>query len=291
MEVPGGRQDPIHRIGRVTAAIFGVIYFTFTLFPLLWMLLMALKSQDQLLTTTFIFKPTLENFRAILVGAQTTVVTGTFRTDFPRYFYNSLVMSSAAVAISILVGVPAAYALARFRFAGKEHLAFTFLSFRFAPEMMVIVPLSVIYQKLGLYNTKIGIIWVYQLITLPMIIWIMRGYFEDISADLEQAAMVDGYSWLQVFLKVLLPLVRPGLAAAALLAFVFAWNNFVFALLLGGSEVQTVTVTALNYLSSQQLQYNYMAAASLISALPQMILAVIIQRHLVRGLSFGAVKA
>ena len=159
---------------------------------------------------------------------------------------NSVILSVLAVSVSLLVGVPAAYALARFKFRGKESLAFTFLSFRFAPEFAVIIPLSIIYRRLGIYNTYGGIVWVYQLITLPLLIWVLRGYFEEISPEIEQAAMTDGYSWWQVFIRILLPLVRPGLAASALLAFVFAWNNFVFPLVLGGSEVQTVTVSALS---------------------------------------------
>jgi multiple sugar transport system permease protein len=199
-------------------------------------------------------------------------------------------MSSGAVALALLVGVPAAYALARFKFKGKENLAFTFLSFRFAPEFTVLIPLSIIYRKLGLYNTYFGIIWVLQLVTLPLLIWVLRGYFEDISPEIEQAAMTDGYSWAQVFWRILLPLVRPGLAASALLAFVFAWNNFIFPLILGGAEVQTVTVSALSFLSSEQAYYNRMAAACVIASIPQIVLALSIQRYLIRGLSFGAVK-
>jgi multiple sugar transport system permease protein len=190
----------------------------------------------------------------------------------------------------LLVGVPAAYALARYNFKGKEDLAFTFLSFRFAPELVVIIPLSVLYRRLGLYDTYMGIIWVYQLITLPLLIWVLRSYFEDISPDIEQAAMVDGYPWWQIFWKILLPLVRPGLAAASLLAFVFAWNNFIFPLVLGASNVQTVTVAALGYISSAQAFFNRMAAAAVVSSVPQIILALSIQRYLIRGLSFGAVK-
>ena len=169
-------------------------------------------------------------------------------------------------------------------------MAFTFLSFRFAPELVVIIPLSIIYRQLGLYDTYFGIIWVYQLVTLPLLIWVLRSYFEDISPDIEQAAMIDGYPWWRIFGNILLPLVRPGLAAAALLAFVFAWNNFIFPLVLGGSDVQTVTVAALGYISSAQAFFNRMAAASVISSIPQIVLALSIQRYLIRGLSFGAVK-
>ena len=124
-----------------------------------------------------------------------------------QFFFNNLIVSVAAVLVSLVVGVPAAYALARFQFKGKEDIAFTILSFRFAPEILVILPLYLIYQRLGLYDTYFGLIWVYQLITLPLLIWILRGFFEDISPDIEAAAQLDGYTWWQVFLRVLLPLV------------------------------------------------------------------------------------
>lgn len=269
---------------------FLIIYFLFALFPIVWMILVSLKSTNELFTTQFIFTPTLENYQAILFGDPRAAAGVVARQEFPRNFLNSFIVSSGAVVISLLVGVPAAYALARYNFRGKENLAFTFLSFRFAPELVVIIPLSLLYRQLGLYDTYFGIIWVYQLVTLPLLIWVLRSYFEDISPDIEQAAMIDGYPWYRIFLQVLLPLVRPGLAAAALLAFVFAWNNFIFPLVLGASNVQTVTVSALGYISSAQAFFNRMAAAAVISSLPQIILALSIQRYLIRGLSFGAVK-
>lgn len=266
------------------------LYFLFALFPIFWMVLVSLKSGTELFTTQFIFTPTIENYYAIFFGDPRASAGVVARQEFPRFFLNSLIVSSGAVIVSLLVGVPAAYALARFRFKGKEDLAFTFLSFRFAPELVVLIPLSVIYRQLGLYDTYAGIIWVYQLVTLPLLIWVLRSYFEDISPDIEQAAMVDGYPWWRIFFSILLPLVRPGLAAASLLAFVFAWNNFIFPLVLGGSNVQTVTVSALGYISSAQGFFNRMAAASVVSSIPQIVLALSIQRYLIRGLSFGAVK-
>ncbi len=269
---------------------FLILYFLFALFPIVWMVLVSLKSTNELFTTQFIFTPTLDNYQAILFGDARAAAGVIAKQEFPRNFLNSFIVSSGAVVVSLLVGVPAAYSLARYDFKGKENLAFTFLSFRFAPELVVIIPLSLIYRQLGLYDTYFGIIWVYQLVTLPLLIWVLRSYFEDISPDIEQAAMIDGYPWYRIFLQVLLPLVRPGLAAAALLAFVFAWNNFIFPLVLGASNVQTVTVSALGYISSAQAFFNRMAAAAVISSLPQIILALSIQRYLIRGLSFGAVK-
>ena len=266
-------------LGRVSKTLLLLIYAMFDLFPLLWMIIMSLKPDSQMFTTTFIFSPTMENYDAVFL-----------RSDYSHFFFNNLLVSVSAVLLSLIVGVPAAYALARFQFKLKEDIAFTILSFRFAPEILVILPLFLIYQKTGLYDTYFGLIWVYQLITLPLLIWILRGYFEDISPDIEAAAQLDGYKWWQVFLKVLLPLVKPGLVAAGLLCFIFAWNAFTFPLLLSDSRAQTSTVVALRFLASDTVHYGQVAAAATISALPEVILALLIQKHLVRGLSFGAVK-
>jgi multiple sugar transport system permease protein len=284
------KRNLSHTFINVLSDGFLILYFIFALFPLVWMVLVSLKGGTELFTTRFVFTPTLENYYAIFFGDPRAAAGVVAKQEFPRYFLNSLIVSIGAVILSLMVGVPAAYALARYHFKGKEDLAFTFLSFRFAPELVVIIPLSVIYRQLGLYDTYFGIIWVYQLVTLPLLIWVLRSYFEDISPDIEQAAMVDGYPWWRIFWEILLPLVRPGLAAAALLAFIFAWNNFIFPLILGGSNVQTVTVSALGYISSAQGFFNRMAAASVVSSIPQIVLALSIQRYLIRGLSFGAVK-
>lgn len=255
------------------------LYALFALFPLFWMVLISFKSDAQMFNTTFFFTPTLENYKAVLL-----------ETNYFKYFFDSLIVSGIAVIISVLAGVPAAYALARYDFKKKEDLAFQILSFKFAPEILVVLPLFMIYQKIGLYDTYFGLIWVYQLITMPLLIWVIRGYFEDISVEIEHAAQVDGYSWWQVFLKRLLPLIKPGLVSASLLAFIFAWNNFTFPLQLSGTKVETITVASLKYIASDTVHYGQMAVAATVSALPAVIFALCIQKHLVRGLSFGAVK-
>src|SRR6516162_8818734 len=265
-------------IGSAAKTVLLILYALFALFPLLWMVILSFKPDSQMFTTTFIFTPTLENFRAVFA-----------ESDFLRTLWNNLVVSVLAVALSLIVGVPAAYALGRFDFKGKEDIAFVFLSFKFAPEILVIIPLYLIYQQLHLIDSVVGLVWVYQLISLPLLIWILHGYFEDLSKDMEAAAQLDGYSWWQVFFKMLLPLVKPGLVAAGLLCFIFAWNSFTFPLLLS-NNVQTSTVIALRYLASDTVHYGQVAAAAAISALPEVILALLIQKHLVRGLSFGAVK-
>lgn len=267
----------------------------FFIFPIYWAVLMAFKTQAD--TTAwppkFFFTPTLDNFRVVLgLGGSSNpsgVIAGVSTSIIPALGH-SLVISLGALLVSLIIGIPAAYALARYKFASRESIAFTFLSFRFAPELLVIIPLFVVFRNIRLYDTYIGMIWVYQLITLPMIVWIVRGYFEDIPLEVEEAAKVDGCNWWGTFRHVALPLAAPGIAAALLLAFIYAWNNFIFVLILGGEHTQTVTLAALNFLSSEQQVYGQMAAAVLVSILPVLALALYGQKYLVRGLSLGAVK-
>lgn len=268
-----------------------ILYFIGALFPVVWVFSLAFKETSQILTwpPQFIFSPTLENFRNLFSGL-TGGNTGSSTVAFLHNFTNSLIISFGAVILSVLVGVPATYAIARYKFKGKEDLAFTILSFRFAPELMVIIPIYIFFQKLNLLDTYIGLIWVYQLITLPMIVWILRGYIEDVSRELEEACWLDGFGRVRTFFRVILPLIRPGIAASGLLAFIYAWNNFVFAVLLGGSRTAPVTVGAMQFISADALRYGDMAAAIVLAAIPALALALYAQKHLIRGLSLGAVK-
>ena len=267
------------RLGRIVQNGLLAIYSIFALFPLIWMLILTFKSDAEMYTTTFVFTPTLANYKEVLL-----------HTDYMKYMLDSLIVSGGAVLISVLAGVPAAYALARYNFKKKEDIAFQILSFKFAPEILVVLPLFMIYQRLGIYDSYFGLIWVYQLISMPLLIWVVRGYFEDISVEIEYAAQVDGYSWYQIFFKNLVPLIKPGLVSAALLAFIFAWNSFTFPLMLGGTNVQPITVAITKFLGTDRAHYGQLAVAAAVSALPAIIFALCIQKHLVRGLSFGAVK-
>ncbi len=256
-----------------------VLYAIFALFPLVWMVILSFKPDSQMYTTTFFFDATLDNYKAVLL-----------ESDYLKYLVDSLVVSCGAVIISVIAGVPAAYALARYNFKKKEDIAFQILSFKFAPEILVVLPLFMIFQKLGIYDSYFGLIWVYQLVSMPLLIWVVRGYFEDISVEIEHAAQVDGYSWQQIFFKMLVPLIKPGLVSAALLAFIFVWNSFTFPLILAGIHVQPITVAITKFLGTDSAHYGQLAVAATVSALPAIIFALCIQKHLVRGLSFGAVK-
>jgi multiple sugar transport system permease protein len=274
--------------GAIAADVLVLVWFVFSLFPILWMVLLALKTSAEQTSTYFVFTPTLENFGTVVSQRGTDLTS----VDFTRALLNSILNCGGAVIVSLVVGIPAAYAAGRWKYRGSEDLMFQMLSFRFAPELMVIVPLFVIYNQVGLFDSTFGQIWVLQLVSMPLVVWILRSYFQDLSPELEQAALLDGYTRRRAFVMVALPLVRPGIAAAALLAFIFTWNNYVFPLILTDSAATPVTVAVTKFLGGGgQAYYNLTAAAALIGALPPLVLALTIQRYLVRGLSFGAVKA
>lgn len=280
--------SPLERILRGVALALVVLFF---MFPIVWILLMSFQTNETILRSppSVIFEPTFSNYRALITGRLETQA-GTLDIAFMRNLWNSVLLSTCAVALSLLLGVPAAYAFARHRFRGSEDIAFTLLSFRFAPPLLVLLPLALYFQQLGLANTYVGLIWVYQLICLPLILWIVRGYFEDISPDVEHAWRLAGHGWFSAFRRIALPLAGPGIAAAGLLAFIFAWNNFVFALVLASADKQPVTVGALAFVTASGIQYGQIAAAIVLSITPTLALALYAQKYLVEGLSLGAVK-
>ncbi|MCB2009858.1 MAG: carbohydrate ABC transporter permease [Geminicoccaceae bacterium] len=276
---------------RVLRGVLLTIVALFFLFPIFWVFLMSFQTNETILRIppSIVFEPTLQNYVALISGKLVSNA-GVLEIAFMKNLGNSLILSVVSVALSLLLGVPAAYAFARFKFRLGEDIAFTLLSFRFAPPLLVLLPLALYFQSMGLIDTYFGLIWVYQLITLPLILWIVRGYFEDISEDIEYAYRVDGNSWLRTFLKISVPLARPGIAAAMLLAFIFAWNNFVFALILASADKQPVTVGALAFVTASGIQYGQIAASIVLSVTPTLLLALYAQRYLVEGLSLGAVK-
>jgi multiple sugar transport system permease protein len=278
----------LERLLRGMALTLVVVFF---MFPIVWIFMMSFQTNETILRIPpqLVFEPTLANYTALITGKLQTAA-GTLDIAFMRNLWNSIFLSVTSVAVALLLGVPAAYAFARHKFRGSEDIAFTLLSFRFAPALLVLLPLTLYFQKLGLANTYFGLIWVYQLICLPLILWIVRGYFEDIPADIEYAYRIAGHSWFATFRKIALPLAGPGIAAAGLLAFIFAWNNFVFALVLASADKQPVTVGALAFITSSGIQYGQISAAIVLSITPTLALALYAQRYLVEGLSLGAVK-
>lgn len=280
--------NPIERVLRGIAITLVILFF---MFPILWIFLMSFQTNETILRVppSIVFEPTIQNYKALITGTLDTAA-GALEIEFMRNIFNSLFLSTASVALGLLLGVPAAYAFARLKFRGAEDIAFTLLSFRFAPPLLVLLPLTIYFQQIGLADTYFGLVWVYQLIVLPLILWIVRGYFEDIPVDVEYAYRIAGHSWFSTFRKIALPLAGPGIAAAGLLAFIFAWNNFIFALVLASADKQPVTVGALAFITASGIQYGQIASGIVLSITPTFALALYAQRYLVEGLSLGAVK-
>ena len=281
-------RSPLERTLRGIAITLVILFF---MFPIFWIVLMSFQTNETILRVppSIVFEPTLQNYRALVTGELETSA-GSLEIAFMSNLWNSLFLSTMSVAVGLLLGVPAAYAFGRLKFRGSEDIAFTLLSFRFAPPLLVLLPLTIYFQQIGLADTYFGLIWVYQLIVLPLILWIVRGYFEDIPADIEYAYRVAGHSWFSTFRRIALPLAMPGISAAGLLAFIFAWNNFIFALVLASADKQPVTVGALAFVTASGIQYGQIAAGIVLSILPTLGLALYAQRYLVEGLSLGAVK-
>lgn len=258
-----------------------VAYTAFALFPLFWVFLMSLKVQRDVIATPpkFIFSPTLQNYAEVLS-----------RPDFLTPFKNSLIVTFGSLFLSALIALPAAYALARMEFRGKEDLAFAFLSLRFAPELIILLPLFVIYQSLGLYDTYIGLILIYQLITFPLMVWMMRSFLEDVPKELEEAVQIDGGTWFTSFRMIVTRIALPGLAASCVLSFIYAWNHFVFALVLASQRTQVITGGLLQFISFEQIQWGSMAAGVMLAIVPEFLIAVFALRYMIRGLTAGTVK-
>lgn len=268
-----------------------VVLVVWSVFPFFWIFLTSLKSPADVIAVppTFVFKPTISNYMALIFGEQ----RGNFaaaRPDFPRYFLNSIIISFGAVGLSLATGIPAAYALARFEFPFKNTLAFVFMSFRFVPFVAFVIPIYVLYQRTGLYNTHIGLILAYQIISLPFTIWMLRSFFLEIPKEIQESAKIDGCSELGVLARIILPLSAPGIAVTVILGFMFCWNAFNFPLMLAGRQTFPVTVGAIQFISYEQVLWGQMAAASIVSVMPQLILSLLVQKYIVRGLTMGAVR-
>lgn len=278
---------------RATPYVLIVLWTIIALFPIYWVITTSLKNPVDVITSPpkfFNFSPTVDNYRVVLGLAKYTGLGEIARVDFIEYLKNSLIIVPVAVLLSLVIGLPAAYAMARFRFKGRENLYFFYLSLYFMPPVLILIPLYLVFIRLHLYDTYLGLILILQLVNLPLVVLIMRGFFEDISPEIEQSALVDGRSRIGAFFKIMLPLSMPSLMSTAFLCTIFSWNNFLFGVILSRTRTQPVTVGILGFKSYEAILWGQMSAATVITALPVLVLAVLIQKYIVRGLSLGAIK-
>jgi multiple sugar transport system permease protein len=250
------------------------------LLPFLWLLQMSFKTNDQILQIPppLIFKPTLANYVAL------------WQSAFSDSFLNSLFSASFSTAFSLLLGVPAAYALSKSATRGKRALSFGILATRMAPPIAFTIPFFLFYRWIGLLDTVTGLVLVYTSFNLPLVIWMMQPFFETVPASLEEAALVDGAPTHIVFLKIVLPIVAPGIAAAAILCFLYAWNDFFFALILTRTSARTAPVAVVNFMNYEGWEWGKIAAGGSLVMAPVLVFSLAVRRYLVSGLTAGAVK-
>jgi len=269
------------KVKKIIFIVITVVVFAFILFPPVMLFLTSIKTEMDALSfpPKWIFTPTSNNY------------TDIFHTSpFFKYIRNSVIVAAMNTAASIGLGSLAAYSLARFKFRGSDNLAFWILSIRMMPPVAAIIPLYIIMKNLHLLDTPWCLVVVYLTFNLPFGGWMMKGFFEDVPREIEEGALIDGCSDFEVFRKVALPLAAPGLAATAILVFIFSWNEFLFALILTYKKATPVTVLIAGVEHTQGVQFWFIATRLLSAILPPAILALAAQRYIVRGLTFGAVK-
>ena len=262
---------------RFAAAVALIVFF---LFPLYWLFMMSFKTADEIYAYPPVWWPAGLRFDNYLV---------LFKDGDARTVSNSLIVASLSTLAAMLLGSLCAYSLARHK-TGGEHLANWIISQRMVPPVAVVFPIFLLYVWFHGVDTYFGLILLYTAFNLPYVIWMMRGYILDIPIALEQAALVDGYTRWQVLWKVVFPMCRAGLFATAVFTFVFAWNDFIFALVLTRTEVTTYTVQVTHYFGGQSNFWAKISAMSVLGTLPVFIVVGFLQRYLVRGISLGAVK-
>ena len=270
------------RLGRAAdrvlfhATLFALL--AFFLFPLVWMILSSLKTNVEVTAypPLWLFRPTFQNYADVFA-----------KNPFFSYMVNSTIVAVVAVGIGLVCGLPAAYTMARYR---QASLGFLFLMVRILPGIAFLVPLFVIYRRLGLINSIGGIALAHIIIVLPLVIWIMAGFFEDIPRELEEAAQIDGCSRVGTFVRIVLPLSKPGIVAATILSFIASWNNFIFVLILGGDSTVTLPMAVYSFVSFEDVNWGGLTAAATVITVPILVLSLIVQRYLAGGLTMGAVK-
>lgn len=268
------RQAGLYMVAALLLAVWA--------FPVLWALLTSFKTERDVLAypPLFIFEPTLANYRDVLSGPNSILPN----------LLSSLIVATGATLLTMLFAIPAAYALARLRYPGKRASGFYVLATQMLPPVGLVIPYYLALQKLGGLNTYWGLIVIDLTFSLPFAIWLMVSYFEDVPHEMEEAALLDRAGRFRALWHVILPQVSGGMAVTTIFVFLNAWNEFLFAVVLGGNDVRPVTVAMFNFISVEQTQWARLAAAAMVAMAPVIVIGLFAQRHIVKGLTVGAVK-
>ena len=269
-------------IKRILFWVVTLLVLVGILFPLLWIYLTAFKSSNDIFAGTLqrqlIFTPTMENFKRLFV-----------QFPFFRSMGNLLIISISSTVLVMIVALPAAYSFARWN-TGGGHILFNTIASRMFPGVVAAIPFFLVYRALHLLDTHVGLILLFMYFNVSFATFLLYGFFRDVPVELEQAAMIDGYGRFAVFRKVVLPLVLPGIATTSVFCLIWSWNEFLFSFLFSRNVAKTITVLISSFWGSIEVQYGTMAAGAAISILPTLIAAWFMQRYIIRGLTFGAVK-
>ncbi|MGI9525305.1 MAG: carbohydrate ABC transporter permease [Hyphomicrobiaceae bacterium] len=250
------------------------------MFPFLWLLIMSFKPRADFFAwpPKLLFTPTIDHYVGLWDG------------EFTKSFWNSLVTSVGSTVAAMVLGVPGAYALSRMPSGTGRRLSLLILASRMAPPIAFTIPYFLVYRHLQLLDTRLGLILIYLTFNLSLVIWLMRSFFDTIPRSLEEAAWIDGASYWQSFTRIVLPMTGPGLAATAILCFLYSWNDFFFALILTRTEATTAPVAVVNFLNYEGWEWGKIAAGGTMVMLPVLVFSIIVRKFLISGMSAGAVK-
>ena len=276
------RMSSFQKVITVVVLVVALIFF---MFPVIWMFLTSFKTEAEYFSYPPVFIPEDFSFRNYF-NAMAFPPDGRGGLQGLR---DSLIIASATTVASVLIGSLAAYSLSRFK-TGGENFSFWILSTRMFPPVAAALPLFLIFKEIKLLDTHLALVIANTVFALPFVIWLLKGFFDELPVELEEAAMIDGCSHWGAFTRVALPLVAPGLVATALFSFIFAWNEFMFALLLTRRNVRTLTIIVPSLVGGHEILWGEIAAIGMVAIIPGIILALILQRYLIRGLTMGAVK-
>jgi multiple sugar transport system permease protein len=254
----------------------------FFLGPIVWFWELSLRSPSSAFASPprLLFKPTLDAFRYTFVNPG---------ANAPQ-LVSSLIVSTGAILLNLPFSASAAYALSRFRMRAKAFLMMWYISLLMAPPVVFLIPYFVLMSRLRLRGTYLSMIVISQTITIPLSVWLLKSFFDEVPVDIEEAAFVDGASFLQSLTLITLPLSLPGIIVTSMFAFVFTWNNAIFPLVLSNQKTATLPIGTLNYFATTGVTWNYIAATAVVTMLPPMLVFLLLGRYIVRGLTFGAVK-
>jgi len=264
------------------------VLLIYTLFPLYWLFLASLKTRIDLFTIPpkFFFTPTLSHFKRIFI--YTTLETGEKQqTRYLFWLMNSVLTAGIGTILAVALGTMAGYINSRMNYRGKKDFMFFVLSTRMLPPVAIIVPLYIVFAKLHLADTRVGMILLYTLIGIGLATWIMKGFFDNIPREVEEAAFVNGYTRFQVFVKVLVPMVKGGVAATTGFCFIFAWNEFTFASIVATRHAMTLPPRIVSFMGTSGFEWGIVAASGFILIIPILILFILIRKYILMGMTFG----